>query len=377
MHTPIIQFGTSRFLLAHVDLFVDEALKAGRALGGISVVQTTDNPLSRKRVTALASGSGYPVRIRGLERGERIDREQHISAVTNAYEAALDWRLIRDELFQAATVVISNTADAGFLLNEADSKKCLDDPGSIPKSFPAKMLCLLHARWKEQPDQGPSIFPCELVSRNGDKLKGILIGLAKEWGCDEAFVQYLDTRCAWANSLVDRIVSKPIEPVGAVAEPYALWAIERLPGLVLPCSHAAITETDQLEKYERLKLWVLNLGHTVLAECWLRDGAPAGETVQQAMSVATRRDVLERIWTSEVLPVFNAMGEGHEASEYVATVRDRFLNPYLEHQLADIAKNHREKKVRRLAPVVEQSRKLGLELSQPQIMATLGELQHV
>ena len=40
MTTPILQFGTSRFLLAHVDLFVSQALAqqggAGQALGGIT-----------------------------------------------------------------------------------------------------------------------------------------------------------------------------------------------------------------------------------------------------------------------------------------------------------------------------------------------------
>ena len=43
-----------------------------------------------------------------------------------------------------------------------------------------------------------------------------------------------------AQAELDRIVSEPIEPVGAVAEPYALWAIEAQPGLVAPTAHPAI-----------------------------------------------------------------------------------------------------------------------------------------
>ena len=35
MTTPILQFGTSRFLQAHVDLFISEALDAGHALTGL------------------------------------------------------------------------------------------------------------------------------------------------------------------------------------------------------------------------------------------------------------------------------------------------------------------------------------------------------
>ncbi|HEY0818585.1 MAG TPA: mannitol dehydrogenase family protein, partial [Rhizobacter sp.] len=70
---PILQFGTSRFLLAHVDLFVSQALAAGQAIGRIAVVRTTRSAESAARVAALAHGAGYPVRVRGLQRGVPVD----------------------------------------------------------------------------------------------------------------------------------------------------------------------------------------------------------------------------------------------------------------------------------------------------------------
>ena len=42
-HNPILQFGTSRFLQAHADLFVSEAAQAKQALGNITIVQTTNS----------------------------------------------------------------------------------------------------------------------------------------------------------------------------------------------------------------------------------------------------------------------------------------------------------------------------------------------
>jgi tagaturonate reductase len=41
MTRRIIQFGTSRFLQAHVDLFVHEARCSGQDIGPITVVKTT------------------------------------------------------------------------------------------------------------------------------------------------------------------------------------------------------------------------------------------------------------------------------------------------------------------------------------------------
>src|SRR6185369_1720764 len=137
--------------------------------------------------------------------------------------------------------------------------------------------------WRADPDAALTLLPCELVSRNGDQLRGIVTQLAAAWSCPSAFVDWLLAHVVWANSLVDRIVSESLEPVGAVAEPYALWAIERQPRLVLPCVHPAIVLTDDLARFERLKLFLLNLGHTLLAQEWLRAGKAVDMTVLQAM----------------------------------------------------------------------------------------------
>jgi tagaturonate reductase len=56
---PILQFGASRFLQAHVDLFVSEALPRGEAMGRIAVAGTTGSPESRRRIAAFAVGKPY------------------------------------------------------------------------------------------------------------------------------------------------------------------------------------------------------------------------------------------------------------------------------------------------------------------------------
>jgi tagaturonate reductase len=116
--------------------------------------------------------------------------------------------------------------------------------------------------------------------------------------------------------------------------------------------------TDQLDQYEQFKLYMLNLGHSWLAERWRVDGRPAQETVYQAMADSALRQSLEALWEEEVLPVFAAKGELAQARDYLASVRDRFLNPFLQHRIADIAQNHEEKKRRRFLPVVEQGGKI-------------------
>jgi tagaturonate reductase len=80
---------------------------------------------------------------------------------------------------------------------------------------------------------------------------------------------------------------------------------------------------------------------------------------------------LESVWRDEVLPVFDAQGQGEAARRYLEDVRERFLNPFLDHRLADIARNHGEKKERRLRPVVAMAAELGLGLAQPRLNEAL------
>jgi tagaturonate reductase len=372
--TPILQFGTSRFLLAHADLFVSQALDKGEALGRIAIVQTTGNAESLKRVAALNSGAPYPVRIRGIRDGQEVDEEIQGGAVARALTAATDWAEVR-RLACEAEVILSNTGDRGYELDSADNAGLAGDFTIVPKSFPAKLCMLLLERFQSNPEAPVSIFPCELVPRNGERLKEVIRRLADEWQLPAGFAFYLNEKCRFANSLVDRIVSEPIDPVGAVAEPYALWAIESQDGLVLPCTHPAVVLTDDLDHYEKLKLFLLNLGQSYLAERWTQDARGKDETVRQAMADDALVADLETLWRDEVLPVFAAEGMGDEAQAYIGQLRERLRNPFLAHRLADIAGNHDEKKCRRFAPVIAAAERLGLSLPQTKLRAALATIK--
>ena len=376
MSNPILQFGTSRFLQAHVDLFVAEALRCepSAALGRITVAQSTLNPDSRARIDALRACGAYPVRIRGRQNGEIVDTTVHCDAITEAWVAADDWPTLRESVRHDVKVIVSNTGDTGFASFDDDTARHLAPNQPPPRGFPAKLAVLLHDRF-EAGGAPISLLPCELISRNGDVLRELVIGIARKWQADDAFIAYLARDCIWLNSLVDRIVSEPIHPIGAIAEPYALWAIERQPGMVLPCEHESIVLTDNLAHYERLKLLLLNLGHSMLVELWQSDPLAAGKrdlTVLDAMRNPAWRAVLEATWQDEVLPVFKGLGEYDAALAYLADVRDRFENPFLVHRLADIARNHHEKKQRRFKPAIDLALELGLDVDQPKLLKALS-----
>ena len=363
--SAILQFGTGRLLQAHVDLMVSEALAAGEAIGTIAAVQTTGSASALARVRALRAGGGYPVRLKGLVDGRPSEREVQVTSVVRAFDAAGEWEAV-EALALGVQAIVSNTADRGYELDPADRPE-----DRVPRSFPAKLLKLLHARWRHRAEP-VTLFPCELISRNGEVLRGVVAGLAAEWGLEPAFRAWIEQRCIWACSLVDRIVAEALDPIGAVAEPYALWAIEDAPGLRPVCRHPDLVVTADLARYERLKLFILNLGHTWLAERWLLDRRSPEETVLEALSDADLAASVDRLYAEEVLPVFVALGMGDAAIAYRRTTLERFRNPFLRHRLSDIAANHEAKKQRRFAALVQLAETVAPGLRQPVLRTALG-----
>ena len=363
MKTTVIQFGTSRFLQAHADLFLSEGVPART----ITVVQTSGDADRSRRLAALAAPEGYPVRIRGLQDGRTVDETRTVTSVRRCLSASTDWQQVMRVFVEEAEFVLSNTGDAGFQSRAEDGESAYHPA----MSFPAKLYHLLAARHAAGAAQ-IVVMPMELVADNGAVLKRAVLAVARRHGADRALVSYIEDRVVWASSLVDRIVSEPIEPAGAVAEPYALWAIEKGPGVVAPCAHPAILLVDDLKEIERLKLHILNLGHTVLVDLWRRQGGGGDPVVRDFIVRAEVMAALEAIYRDEVLPVFAHLGQGEAAERYRAVTLERFANPCLDHRLADIAQNHVQKVERRIGAFLDLARNAGYGRPQPHLAAIAG-----
>jgi tagaturonate reductase len=363
----IIQFGTSRFLQAHADLFVHQARAAGQDIGPIAVVKTTQGGDRAGRIAALKSGRPYPVRIRGLEGGKAVDETIEVASIDRAYEAETEWPAVVRCFAEEAEIAISNVAERGYEMLPEDATH--DYSGdAMPPSFPAKVLALLLARHRA--GGKPLLFlPTELVSNNGRVLSGIIDDLARKTGQAAAFRDWVSASVAFPDTLVDRIVAQPIEPIGAIAEPYALWAIRK--GAFDFLEHRDVRLVDDLEPYARLKLHILNLGHTVLADGWMKRGAPADALVKEVIDGTDDAKRLIEIYWNEVLPGFARRGMGDEAQRYVATTLERFRNPFLEHRLADIAQNHGVKLTNRIAAFIAWVQEKDPAFMAPRLMRVL------
>jgi len=361
MHETVLQFGSGKFLRAFADLFIHHANQQGKNIGKVVIVQSTGGD----RANELAKlGGKYHVVIRGLENGQVVDKVEVCESVSRALAANSQW----DKVLELARsphlkTILSNTTESGYDLNPADTAQC-----APPKSFPAKLLAVLHERFKaNQP--GVMVIPCELREHNAELLRGIVVKLARDWKLDEKFIQWVEKNCSWHSTLVDRIVTgtpdaHPLlekDPMLTVCEPYALFAIQEVPGVPRWFEHPAIIWTNDVLPYFLRKVRILNGGHSALVKKAMAKGHTI---VRDSVNDAELGPWLNKLLHEEIVPILDGRCDGPK--NFANQVVERFKNPFIDHKLTDILVNHDNKiKVRLNPSQQEYAQKFG---KRPQIL---------
>ena len=359
-----LQFGTGNFLRSFIDLFVSEENRAGRPAGRIVAVQSTGEEKAR---ALNARECRYHVAIRGFSEGQVVDEIREVESLTRVLVASSQW----SEILKTATSpdlrwVVSNVTEAGLALAEADRPE--DAP---PASFPAKLLLCLKAR-HDSGLQGMTILPCELVPDNAMVVRDLVLKQASLWNLDGDFLAWLRNSCRWVSTLVDRIVpgvpeNHPMlssDPLLLSAEPYALWALQGRRDELPLTDHPAVVTADDITPYALRKVRILNGAHTAL----VAKAMPMGiRTVREAVEHPEVGPWLRRLLFEEIVPTLQRRVVDPEG--FAQATLDRFANPFLNHNLADIAKGHEGKVALRLAPTLSEFReRFGKE---PPILAEL------
>ena len=340
----VLQFGSGRFLRGFADLFISHGNAGGQAVGRVVIVQSTGDA----RAAGLNQGGGrYHVVVRGYEDGEVVDRVEVCDSVSRALHAPSQWAEILElARSPALTTVLSNTTEAGFTLDPADGPT--DAP---PKSFPAKLLAVLHARWLAG-GEPLTVIPCELIEGNAGILRGLLNQLAAAWQLPAGFTDWLGL-CPMLHTLVDRIVTGTpadhpllgIDPMLIVAEPFAFWAVEDHPAGGFKLTHPSLTRTPDVTPYFLRKVRILNAAHTAL----LIKGKPRGfALVREAVEDPNLGAWLRRLLSEEIVPTLE--GRVDDPARFAEQTLERFRNPFLDHKFSDIALHHASKVQVRLVP---------------------------
>lgn len=336
----VLQFGAGRFLRGFADRFLQQANDQGQPVGRVVIVQSTPGA----RADLLNSQpDGYHVLVRGIEDGATVERVEPVRCVSRALAADGQWeQVLALARSPQLRYVISNSTESGFNLEPGDELSA-----APPRSLPAKLTQLLWHRF--QAGGRPLVLlPCELIERNADKLRELVVQLARQWGLPEKFAAWVREQCVWPCSLVDCIITDPQpheHPLTAsdrllvCAEPYAVWALER-PASGQPdfFTHPAIEWVDDLEPYFLRKVRILNGLHTAMVCQFYGAGY---ETVQDVLADKQAARWVRSLVFEEIVPTIAYRVP--EVAAFADQVWDRLRNPFTRHLLSNIAKMHADK----------------------------------
>ena len=353
----VLQYGEGNFLRTFVDVYFDTLNKNGQGRYAVNIVKPiTFGTLERFE----KQGNKYHVILRGMENGKAVENVYKVDSIEKVIDPFVDYDsyidLAKDSELK---IIVSNTTEAGICFNANDKMDGFDGI-----TYPAKLTKFLLERFNAGLD-GVYLLPVELIDNNADELKKCVDKYIELWNLSEAFKAWNDEKNFYCNTLVDRIVSgyprdeetkaHLTELIGgqdelmSIGEPFGLWAVEKKGDIASYIQEGVhnieVVLTNDIGYYKKRKVRVLNGSHTNLVPTALMLGAV---TVYDCMVNDKLSAFVENTLKDEIIPYVS--NDIQATTAFANSVKDRFMNPFLNHQLVSISLNSISKWRARVLP---------------------------
>ncbi|MBQ9589911.1 MAG: tagaturonate reductase [Butyrivibrio sp.] len=350
----VLQFGEGNFMRAFVDYFFDISNEKAGFNGKVALVQ----PISMGLTELVNKQEGlYTLYLRGSENGQKVDAKRVISAVDcclNPYNKADYDKMMEIAVSDDLDIIASNTTEAGIAYDPSCN---FDD---VPaNSFPGKLTQVLFARYKAG-KKGVVVLSCELIDNNGKELLKCVNQYIDQWKLEDGFKTWVNEENIFCSTLVDRIVPgrirdpKEVEQLEAangyhdelidVGEIFGVWIIEGPEGLEdrLPFKKAGVNVhvVPDVMPYKHRKVRILNGAHTGFV---LGAYLAGFDIVRDCMHDETVAGYMNKMLNEEVIPTLVDHLDENDLNEFAAAVKDRFNNPFVNHELMSISLNSTSK----------------------------------
>jgi len=353
----VVHLGVGAFQRAHMAPATDAAIAAtGDLRWGIVGVSLR----SADTHDALTPQGGlYTLAIRDAdEHGAARERLQVIHCLTDLLVAPGGPRAVHERIANEATRIVSLTVT---------EKGYLDTSHGSTLDVLARGLALRHSH----SGSGLTLLSLDNLPSNGEVLRERLLKHVREH--DGALADWIEARCTFPCSMVDRIVPRTtdddrerisaqlgvIDAWPVVGEPFFDWVIEDRFAAGRPeWQHGGARFVADAKPFETLKLRMVNGSHSALAYL----GAMAGwRTVDVAIAQPALRRYVDALLRDEVAPTLPAL-PGLDLDEYRMRLLQRFANPALQHKTAQIAMDGSQKLPQRLLGTVRDRLRAGLPI---------------
>ena len=311
----------------------------------------------------------YTLYLNGIQNGEVRSDHQVIHSISrgiNPYTQYEDYLALAEN--PDMRFIISNTTEAGIAFDEKDTLE-----GMVQNSFPGKLTALLYRRYQffnGDKEKGFILMPCELIDRNGEELKRMILRYANHWDLEKGFADWIDEANVFCNTLVDRIVpGYPKDKIVQIyeelgyedqlvveGEQFHLWVIEGPQWIKkeFPADKAGLNVlfVEDMTPYRTRKVRILNGAHTSMVPVAYLYGL---DTVRETVEHPVLGRFVKEVVFDEIIPTLDLSQE--ELEQFANDVLDRFRNPFIKHLLISISLNSMSKYETRVLPTLLEYKK--------------------
>lgn len=346
----IVHLGLGSFHRAHQAIYTARALEREDGPWGIVGVAGR----SHRITDAMRAQDGlYCVLELGGARREPLVVGVHTDLLVAAREPLAVLAALADTQTRIATLTVTEqgyTARAATGRLDTDLVRVRADLGGAPPSTTVGLLARgLQLRWRVH-GEPMAIVSCDNVAANGEHVRALVlefVGLLAEPGAAELRA-WIERSISFPSTMVDRIVpatrtehrARADELLGChdaapvVAEPFSMWVLEdRFPAGRPRWEVGGAIFSDEVRRYEQLKLRLLNATHSLIAYL----GLLAGErSIAQAIARPEIRAAAEHVIDEELRPTLDAPSEV-DVPRYVDELFARFANVAIDHRACQVA----------------------------------------
>lgn len=343
----IIHVGIGGFHRAHQAYYTDQLLHTkGNENWGICGVALLD--FDKKIYNTLNEQDGlYTLIVKELDGSLS---KTIIGSIVEYLFAPENPKAVIEKMADKAIKIITLTiTEGGYNYNEATKQFDFNNPliqhdlenPSHPKTIFGYLTQALKLR-KARNSNGLSIQSCDNIQGNGHVAKKMLLSFVEK--ADPELVDWIKSNVSFPNSMVDRItpvtslldISNLKETSGiddawpVVCEPFKQWVIEDDFIASRPTwEHVGAQFVEDVLPYEKMKLSLLNAGHSVLGIL----GALIGyDTIDEAVNNQGIYIFLNSYMDLEVTPTLGEL-KGVDLTKYKQSLLQRFGNINIKDQI--------------------------------------------
>lgn len=298
-----------------------------------------------------------------------IHHTELVAAIREMLHVSSDYPYILQRIADPVTMVISFTiTEGGYNVDYSKHSFIWDTPAvqdDLQKAgHPKTVFRVLAEGLKKRRDENGApviLMSCDNVQHNGDILKLALLEFLQRF--DASLIEWVEQKVVFVKTMVDRITPAATEAQQqilaeeqglrdeclVVCEEYFQWIIEKHPALEgLPFAAMGALLVDKVEPFEKMKLRLLNGGHSLTG---LLGYALGYNTIHTAIRDEDILALFRRYCQQEVIPTLNPLPSVNYP-EYVEELINRFGNPMINDSTARIISGSTDKLPKFVLPVI-------------------------